>query len=284
MLKDITLGQFLPGNSLLHKLTPVTKILTAILLIVIVFLAQSVSAYLTLFLLTVLLVALSRIPVKTILKAIKPLLFIILFTVILNIFFSAGENVLVDTRLWFLHIVITVEGLLNAYKMGLRIILLIVNISVVLTYTTSPIDLTSGIEKLLWPLSKLGVPVHIFAMMMSLALRFIPTLIEETDKIIAAQKSRGADFTSGNLIRRVKALIPILIPLLLSSFRRADELATAMQCRCYTGGEGRTRMKTMRPTAADFIFPVCVALFIGVAFIPALPASLFGLTDMTVSF
>ena len=284
MLRDITLGQYLPGNSLLHRLTPVTKILTALLLIVIVFLAQSVGAYLALVLLTVALVALSRIPVKVILKAVKPLLFIILFTMVLNIFFSAGENVIVDTRLWFLHIVITVEGLLNAFKMGLRIILLIVDVSVVLTYTTSPIDLTSGIELLLWPLGKLGVPVHIFAMMMSLALRFIPTLIEETDKIIAAQKSRGADFTSGNLIRRVKALIPILIPLLLSSFRRADELATAMQCRCYNGGEGRTRMKTMRPTAADFIFPAFVALFIGVAFIPALPAALFGLSGMTVAF
>ena len=284
MLRDITLGQYLPGNSLLHRLTPVTKILTALLLIVIVFLAQSVGAYLALVLLTVALVALSRIPVKVILKAVKPLLFIILFTMVLNIFFSAGENVIVDTRLWFLHIVITVEGLLNAFKMGLRIILLIVDVSVVLTYTTSPIDLTSGIELLLWPLGKLGVPVHIFAMMMSLALRFIPTLIEETDKIIAAQKSRGADFTSGNLIRRVKALIPILIPLLLSSFRRADELATAMQCRCYNGGEGRTRMKTMRPTAADFIFPAFVALLIGVAFIPALPAALFGLSGMTVAF
>ena len=284
MLKDITLGQFLPGNSFLHKLDPRTKILSSIVLIAVIFLAKTAGAYAALILLTAVLIAVSRIPLKTILRSVRPLLFIIVFTAILNIFFSAGETVLVDWRLGFLHIVIRAEGIVNAVKMALRILLLIVDTGVVLTYTTSPIDLTDGIERLLSPLAKLKVPVHIFAMMMSLALRFIPTLIEETDKIISAQKSRGADFSSGNLFRRVKALIPVLIPLLLSSFRRADELATAMQCRCYNGGEGRTRMKVMKMRAADFIFLAAILLFIGVYFIPAIPVSVFGVQGTGLSF
>ena len=243
MLKDITLGQFFPGKSLLHRLDPRTKILCTILLVVIVFLAKSMLAYGVLLLLTGILMALSRIPLRTLLKSVKPLIIVILLTSLLNMFFTSGENVLVDVRFWFFHIVIRAEGVVSALKMALRIILLVLDTSVVLTYTTSPIDLTDGIERLLSPLAKVKVPVHTFAMMMSLALRFIPTLVEETEKIIAAQKSRGADFTSGNLLRRVKALIPVLVPLLLSSFRRADELALAMECRCYHGGEGRTRMK-----------------------------------------
>lgn len=282
MLKDITLGQFFPGRSLLHRLDPRTKILSSILLIVAVFLAGSLLAYGALILLTAVLVMISRIPVRTILRAVKPLIFIILFTAVLNMFFTGGEeqNVLVDARFWFFHIVIRAEGILAAVKMALRIILLILLTSVVLTYTTSPIDLTDGIERLLSPLAKIHVPVHTFAMMMSLALRFIPTLIEETDKIISAQKSRGADFASGNLIRRVRALIPILIPLLLSSFRRADELALAMECRCYHGGKGKTRMKIMKMRARDFIFLSVMLCSIAVRFIPQLHCAQFGIGGM----
>ena len=279
MLKDITLGQFFPGNSLLHRLDPRTKILAAVLLIVAVFLAKSVFAYGVLILLTVATIAISRIPVRTILKSVKPLLVIIVITAILNMFFTAGapENILVDRQIWFIHLVIRAEGIVSAVKMMLRILLLILLTSVVLTYTTSPIDLTDGIERLLKPLSKIKVPVHTFAMMMSLALRFIPTLVEETDKIISAQKSRGADFSSGNLIRRVKALIPILIPLLLSSFRRADELALAMECRCYHGGEGKTRMKILKMRVRDWLFLFAAACFICVFLLPEVSCSFFGI-------
>lgn len=284
MLKDITLGQFFPGKSLLHRLDPRTKILCTILLVVIVFLAKSMLAYGVLLLLTGILMALSRIPLKTLLKSVKPLIIVILLTSLLNMFFTSGENVLVDVRFWFFHIVIRAEGVVSALKMALRIILLVLDTSVVLTYTTSPIDLTDGIERLLSPLAKLKVPVHTFAMMMSLALRFIPTLVEETEKIIAAQKSRGADFTSGNLLRRVKALIPVLVPLLLSSFRRADELALAMECRCYHGGEGRTRMKVMQLHARDFLFFFSLLFFIGVRFLPMLDCSVIGLEDMNFTF
>ena len=284
MLKDITLGQFFPGKSLLHRLDPRTKILCTILLVVIVFLAKSMLAYGVLLLLTGILMALSRIPLRTLLKSVKPLIIVILLTSLLNMFFTSGENVLVDVRFWFFHIVIRAEGVVSALKMALRIILLVLDTSVVLTYTTSPIDLTDGIERLLSPLAKLKVPVHTFAMMMSLALRFIPTLVEETEKIIAAQKSRGADFTSGNLLRRVKALIPVLVPLLLSSFRRADELALAMECRCYHGGEGRTRMKVMQLHARDFLFFFSLLFFIGVRFLPMLDCSVIGLEDMNFTF
>ncbi len=280
MLKDITLGQYFPGNSFLHRLDPRTKLLAAMLLIIITFFAKSLLAYAVLILLGGVLTAISTIPVKTILKSLKPLLFIILFTAVLNVFFARGENILLDVKVGFLHLVVCAEGVLSALKMVLRIILLIVYTGVVLTYTTSPIDLTDGLESLLSPLSKLKIPVHIFAMMMSLALRFIPTLIEETEKIMAAQKSRGADFTSGNLLSRVRALIPILIPLLLSSFRRADELALAMECRCYHGGEGRTKMKVLKMKSRDWIFLAVLILFIGIRFIPALPCGLFGIKNM----
>ena len=253
MLKDITLGQYFPGNSLLHRLDPRIKLLATVLLIVIIFFAKNMLGYGVLILLTVFLVGLSRIPVKTILKSIKPLIFVVLLTVVMNIFFTGGENVVLDQKIWIIHLRLTAEGILNGVKMALRILLLIVDTGVILTYTTSPIDLTDGIERLLSPLGRLGVPVHSFAMMMSLALRFVPTLIEETDKIIAAQKSRGADFSSGNIISRVKALIPVLIPLLISSFRRADELALAMECRLYSGGEKRTRMRQLRVKGIDII-------------------------------
>ena len=279
MLKDITLGQFFPGNSLLHRLDPRTKILCSILLIVAVFLAKSALAYGVLILLTAALIIISQIPAGTVFKALKPLIVIIIITAFFNMFFTGGEeeNVLADFRIWFLHPVIRVEGIVSAVKMALRIVLLILQTSVVLTYTTSPIDMTDGIERLLSPLAKIRVPVHTFAMMMSLALRFIPTLIEETDKIISAQKSRGADFSSGNLIRRVKALIPILIPLLLSSFRRADELALAMECRCYHGGEGKTRMKILKMRVRDWLFLPATACFVCVFLLPEVSCSFFGI-------
>lgn len=280
MLKDITLGQFFPGNSILHRLDPRIKLLATILLIAIVFLARNLLGYGVLILLSLLLVAISGIPVKTILNSLKPLVFIVLLTVVMNLFFTGGDSVLLDERFWFLHIRITAEGIISGVKMALRILLLIVDTGVLLTYTTSPIDLTDALERLLSPLAKIGLPVHTFAMMMSLALRFVPTLIEETDKIIAAQKSRGADFSSGNIISRVKALIPILIPLLISSFRRADELALAMECRCYHGGKGRTRMKTMHLRAGDLVFLFGMALFVGIYFLPSLPCGLFGIENM----
>lgn len=277
MLKDITLGQFFPGNSLLHRLDPRIKLIATVLLVVVVFMADSMLSYLALIFLSVLLILLSRIPFKTILKSVKPLFFVICFTAILNVFFAAGENVLWEFRFSFIHLVIRAEGILSAVKMALRIILLVVDTGVILSYTTSPIDLTDGIERLFSPLGKIGLPVHSFAMMMSLALRFIPTLIEETDKIMAAQKSRGSDFSSGNVISRVKALIPILIPLLLSSFRRADELALAMECRCYHGGAGRTRMKQMKLHPKDFVFLAVLALCVLIHYIPGIPCTALGI-------
>lgn len=277
MLKDITLGQFFPGNSLLHRLDPRIKMIATVLLVVIVFMADSMLSYLALILLSILLILLSRIPFKTILKSVKPLIFVICFTAILNVFFAVGENVLWEFRFYFIHLTIRAEGVLSAVKMALRIILLVVDTGVILSYTTSPIDLTDGIERLFSPLGKIGLPVHSFAMMMSLALRFIPTLIEETDKIMAAQKSRGSDFSSGNVISRVKALIPILIPLLLSSFRRADELALAMECRCYHGGAGRTRMKQMKLHPRDFIFLAVLVLCLLIRLIPGIPCTALGI-------
>ena len=198
-------------------------------------------------------IAVSLVPAKSFLRGMKPLMFILAFTVILNLFFTQGENVLVS----FWVITITWEGLIRALFMLIRIVMLI-TATFLLTYTTSPIALTDGLESLLSPLKKIKVPVHELSMMMCIALRFIPTLIEETDKIMSAQKARGADFETGNLMQRVKALVPILVPLFISAFRRADELATAMECRCYQGGEGRTKMKLLRYRRRDF-----AAFFLG---------------------
>ena len=247
MLKDITLGQYFPGNSPVHLMDPRTKLLLLIGYIVALFTAANWVSYLVVFLFLGATVAISRIPVKSILNGMKPLMMILVFTGILNIFFTTGENVLV--KFW----VITIywEGIVRALFMMLRILLLISG-TFLLTYTTSPIALTDGLESLLGPLKKLHVPVHELSMMMCIALRFIPTLIEETDKIMSAQKARGADFESGKLLQRVKALIPILVPLFISAFRRADELATAMECRCYQGGDGRTKMKLLRYKRRDY--------------------------------
>lgn len=266
MLKDITLGQFFPGNSLLHKTDARFKILILIAFLVATIAAKSAFSFLAVTVFTVALVLLSRIPVKIVLKNIKPLIFILMFTGILNIFFYKGETPLLDWK--FIHI--TKEGLIYAGFMMLRLVCLVCGSFVLLTYTTSPLDMTDAIEKLLSPLKLMHIPVHDFAMMMTIALRFIPTLVEETDKIMCAQKARGADMESGGLLKRAKALIPILIPLFVSAFRRADELAEAMECRCYHGGAGRTRMKQMKCSFSDFAFLfVMVGFAVGVFFINA---------------
>ncbi len=247
MLKDITLGQFFPGNSVVHKLDPRTKLVMLVIYIVALFVAVNWISYAVMFAFLALSIAISHIPLKSIVRGMKPLVFILLFTGILNIFFTDGEKVLVS----FWNITIYWEGLERAFFMTVRILMLISG-TFLLTYTTSPIALTDGLESLLNPLKAIKVPVHELAMMMCIALRFIPTLIEETDKIMSAQKARGADFETGKLLDRVKALIPILVPLFISAFRRADELATAMECRCYQGGEGRTKMKLLRYMRRDF--------------------------------
>ncbi len=249
MLKDITLGQYFPGNSVLHRADPRAKILLTVLYIAAIFTSENVVSFLVLTCVTVLLVALSRISFKVIFRAVRPLFFILIFTAILNLLWTQGEHELVS----FWGITIYEESIWTALLMALRIIILIIGTCVLLTYTTSPIMLTDGLERLLMPLSKIKLPVHEFAMMMSIALRFIPTLIEETDKIMSAQKSRGADFSSGGLVKRAKALIPILIPLFVSAFRRADDLAIAMECRCYRGGQGRTRMTKLKYSLYDLL-------------------------------
>lgn len=254
MKSDIAFGQYCEGSSVVHRLDPRAKIIISIIYIVAIFLAKSVSAFALLTLSTVGLVFLTGISPRLILKSMRPLLFIILFTSIINIFWIKGETLLVS--FWIINIYL--EGIVNAILIVLRIMLLITATSLFLTYTTTPLALTDALESLLSPLKKLHVPVHEFAMMMTIALRFIPTLIEETQKIIAAQTARGADFSSGNIVSRAKALIPILIPLFISAFRRADELAVAMECRCYTGGVGRTRMNRLRSTGRDWVFAFCV--------------------------
>lgn len=249
MLKDITLGQYFPGKSVIHKLDPRIKIILTVLFIVMVFTARSVSGFVFISLFTVGLVVVSEIPIKTILKGIKPLIYVIAFTGIINIFFTKGEMLVF--HFWVINIYM--EGIMYAILMIIRIIVLLVGTCVILTYTTSPIALTDGIERLLTPLKAFKVPVHEFAMMMTIALRFIPTLIEETDKIMNAQKARGVDFSSGSLVQRAKALLPVIIPLFVSAFRRADDLATAMECRCYHGGEGRTKMTVTELRTGDIV-------------------------------
>lgn len=251
MLKDITLGQFFPGSTPVHRLDPRTKLLLTLLYIVVLFLAKGFFSYGVVFAFLLSVILLSKIKLKALLKGLKPLIIIIVLTGVLNAFYTPGEE------LWSWWIFrVSKEGLRTAFFMVTRIIFLVMG-TFLLTYTTSPIALTDGMERLLNPLKKLKFPVHELSMMICIALRFIPTLIEETDKIISAQKARGADFETGSLTHRAKALIPVLVPLFLSAFRRADELATAMECRCYHGGEGRTRMKTLRMNAGD-AFALCL--------------------------
>ena len=258
MIKDITLGQFFPGNSLLHRADPRMKIIATLMYIVFVFMAKATLAYLFVILFTLILILISRLKFRVILKALKPVLFIMIFTAFFNIFWTRGES----APLFEYGIIkIYKEGIWFAVMMVLRVACVLAGSCVLLTYTTSPIALTDGLERLLAPLKKIRLPVHEFSMMMTIALRFIPTLGEETDKIMNAQKARGADFSSGGLIKRAKALLPVLIPLFASSFRRAGELATAMECRCYRGDNGRTRMTKLHYSLNDLALFVLIACF-----------------------
>ena len=247
MLKDITLGQYFPGSSLAHRLDPRTKLMLTVLYIVILFCATSFVSYGLVAALLVVGIKVSGVAPKALVRGLKPILFIICFTAVLNLFYTPGDEL---ASFWIFTI--TRQGVATAFFMVLRITMLIMG-TFLLTYTTSPIALPDGLESLLGPLKKLKVPVHELAMIMSIALRFIPTLIEETDKIMSAQKARGADFESGSLLDRARALVPMLVPLFISAFRRADELAVAMECRCYHGGQGRTKLHVLRYQARDYL-------------------------------
>ena len=248
MLKDITLGQYFPGNTFVHRLDPRTKLIATVLYIVALFNARWLVTYAIMALVLLLCISVSRVKPRALTRGLKPIFILVAFTAVMNLFFTSGTPL---GQGWLLsHI--TVEGCWAAFFMVLRIVMLIMG-TFLLTYTTSPITLTDGLEHLMNPLKKIKVPVHELSMMMSIALRFIPTLIEETDKIMSAQKARGADFESGNFLRRAKALVPILVPLFISAFRRADELATAMECRCYHGGEGRTALHILRYQRSDVL-------------------------------
>ncbi|HBM03447.1 MAG: energy-coupling factor transporter transmembrane component T [Eubacteriales bacterium] len=256
MITDITIGQYFPGNSLVHKMDARMKIILTVALIVAIFICKTLPSLAVIVLASIALVLVSKIPLKTVYKSIKPLGIIILFTAILNLFYGKGEPLI---QIWKLKI--TEAGIMTAVFMAIRIISLVV-ISSLLTYTTSPNELTDALERLMKPLKIFKIDVHSISMTMTIALRFIPTLIEEIDKIMSAQKSRGADMESGGIIHRAKALVPVLIPLFISAFRRANELAYAMECRCYRGGEGRTKMKVMKFSSRDYISLVVVILFI----------------------
>ena len=258
MLRDITIGQHFPGNSLVHRFDPRLKLVLTVAYIVLLFAASNPLGLTLSILFLGVMYKVAKIPVKMIGKSLKPILPIVLFTAVLNLFFVSGEG---DPLVHFWFLTIYAEGVRYAVLMAVRVMALIAGTSL-LTYTTSPIVLTDAIEQLLKPLGKLHFPVHELAMMMSIALRFIPTLIEETDKIMNAQKARGAQLDTGKMTDRVKALVPVLIPLFISAFRRADELAMAMECRCYRGGTGRTRLKVLRCEKQDYIdLAVCIACF-----------------------
>lgn len=257
MLKDITIGQYFPGDTIIHRLDPRIKIIIIGLFIASLFFINSFIPYIFILIFILSVIKISKLPVKFIIKGLKPLIFIILITFTINIFMTKGEV------LWeFGFLTVTKEGLSQAVFMALRLIFLITGTSL-LTLTTSPIALTDGIESLLNPFKKIGLPAHELAMMMTIALRFIPTLLEETDKIMKAQMARGADFESGNIIRRAKNLVPLLVPLFINAFRRADELATAMEARCYRGGENRTRLNELRLKRLDMISLASMIIFFG---------------------
>lgn len=257
-MKGVSFGQYYPSSSPLHRMDPRAKVILALIYIVCTFVCKNVLSFAVLVLSALLLTTVSKIPIKMILRSIRPLLFIIAFTSLINVFMTQGEHRLTPES-WV--IAIYAEGIWNAIFMTLRIVILIIGTSLFLTYTTTPIALTDALESLLGPLKKIRVPVHDFAMMMTIALRFIPTLSDETEKIMNAQKARGSDFSSGSLIKRAKALIPILIPLFVSAINRAFELASAMECRCYHGGEGRTRLKVLHYRKSDWIAMIAMLLF-----------------------
>ena len=247
-LKDITLGQYFPGNSPVHRLDPRAKLISVICYIVALFLAKWWVTYGIMLLVLVLAVKISTVSPKAIVRGMKPVVFLLVFTAVLNVLYYPGAHEICS----FWVFTISWEGIRHAFLMVVRIMMLL-SCTFLLTYTTSPLDLTDGMESLMSPLKAIHVPVHELSMMMSIALRFIPTLIEETDKIMSAQKARGADFETGNIFQRAKALVPILVPLFVSAFRRADELATAMECRCYHGGEGRTALRVLHMRSADWV-------------------------------
>ena len=262
MLKDVTLGQFFPGQTPIHKLDPRTKLVLVIVYIVALFLAKWFVSYVVIAAFLAIVIAMSKIRLKVVLKNLKPLLFIIILTALLNLFYGQGEPI---AQFWIFKI--TKSGIQNAVFMVLRISLLVAG-TFMLTYTTSPIALTDGLESLLSPLKRLHAPVHELSMMMSIALRFIPILLEETDKIMKAQIARGADFENGSLIQRAKAMVPLLVPLFIAAFRRANDLAMAMEARCYRGGEGRTKMKPLVYRKQDYMgYGVLVAYLVAAVLI-----------------
>ncbi|MEG1257377.1 energy-coupling factor transporter transmembrane component T [Clostridium sp.] len=260
MIKDITIGQYIPGESFIHKLDARVKILFSLLFIIDLFLIKDFSGYIVIFIFTMMAIAISKIEFRYIYKGLKPIFILMLITALFNVFLTRGIG---DPLFQWGFVKIYKEGLVTAIFMVLRLTFLIIGTSL-LTLTTSPIELTDGIEKLLNPFKKIGVPAHELAMMMTIALRFIPTLMDETDKIMKAQKARGADFESGSIVKRAKSLIPLLVPLFISSFRRADELAMAMEARCYRGGDGRTRMKILKVTSRDYVGIVVMSCLTGI--------------------
>lgn len=262
-MRDITLGQYFPGNTPVHRLDPRTKLLFTLLYIVALFMAKGVLTYGILLAVLLGSIAVSKIKLKIMMKGLKPIVFIAVITGLLNLFYTpGGEGEAPLLSFWIFTVY--PAGVRAAAFMILRIVMLVL-CTFLLTYTTSPILITDGLEMLLGPLKKLHLPIHELAMMMSIALRFIPTLIEETDKIMSAQKARGADFETGNLIQKAKSLVPLLVPLFISAFRRADELAVAMECRCYHGGEGRTRLKVLHFAFGDYmVLAATLALCVGV--------------------
>ncbi len=282
-MTDMTLGQFFPGKSLLHRMDPRMKIVLAILYIVAIFLCQHIFTYALILLFTVFLICVSGIPVKVILKSLKPIIIVLIITSLINLFWTDGTHEIFSWEIaswWTLSLYW--EGVWKAIFMVTRVVLLVVSVSLFLTYTTSPIQLTDALESLLSPLKIFRIPVHEFAMMMTIALRFIPTLIEETDRIMNAQKSRGSDLSSGNILKRIRAMVPILVPLFISAFQRAMDLATAMECRCYRGGEGRTKLVKYTLRFSDWCMFLVVGLLIagivlGNIYLPAIVTLGYGL-------
>ncbi len=256
MIRDITLGQYYPSGSYIHKMDPRFKILATFAYIVSLFLAGAIVAYVPVVFFLVLVIYISKVPLNYVMRGLKPIFLIILFTVSINLFFTPGNEIF---RIGFISI--SDKGLEQAFYLGMRLILLIMGTSM-MTFTTSPIELTDGLESLFNPLKKIGFPAHEIAMMMTIALRFIPTLLEEMDKIMKAQMARGTDFESGSLVNRAKNMVPILVPLFISAFQRADELAMAMEARCYRGGEGRVRMKELKYTKRDLFGTVIIVVYI----------------------
>ncbi|MDR5693932.1 MAG: energy-coupling factor transporter transmembrane protein EcfT [Armatimonadota bacterium] len=266
LLRYVTIGQYIPRDSPVHRLDPRTKLLAVLVWMVVIFFVRDFVGYSLFTVVLLTLLAVAQIPLGYVLKGLRPVLFLLVLTLVLNILFSGPAE---GKVLWrFGPFAATQEGLIRGLFVGYRLVLLVV-VTSLLTFTTSPVDLTDGIERLLRPFRRFGVPAHELAMMMTIALRFIPTLLSETEKIIKAQMARGADFERGNILRRARAFIPVLVPLFLSAFRRAEELALAMEARCYHGGENRTRMKQLAFRRGDVVAWIFVALSSGLFLIPA---------------